>query len=381
MGARHLHLVLANLGRKKTRTLLTLGSFAVALFLYCILFAVQNGFDAAVATAGADRLIVMNRTSFIVPLPYAYRDRLAKVPGIATTGIGVWFGGIYRDPKNFFAQFAIDPETWRALYPEFSVPEEQWRAFLATRTGAIAGAATARRYGWKIGDRIPIQGGAYPGLWEFDLVGIYTGTRSFDDLTQFWFRYDYLKEKAGEDLQNRVGWYIVKIADIDESAALSKKIDALFANSAYETRTYTEKALNQSFIKAMGNVKFLLVSIGGVVFFTLLLVTANTMASSVRERTAELAVLKAVGFRDGFVASLVLVESLGIALFGGLFGLLLGHLFTKRGDPTGFFPAFYIPTAGLVLGVVLVVATAVLAGLLPALDARRLSVIEALRRL
>lgn len=376
-----LPLLLSGLGRKKTRTALTIGSFAVALFLYAILTAVQASFDSAIAAGGADRLVVMNRTSFIVPLPYAYRDRIARVSGIVTNGLGVWFGGVYQDPKNFFAQFAIDPSTWRDLYPEFVVPKDQWEAFLKTKTGVVVGQSTARRFGWKVGDRVPIQGAIFPGLWEFDIVGIYTGTREFDDLTQFWFRYDYLKDKAKGDIANMVGWYIVKIADVDDTVKISKEIDALFANSPYETRTLTERALNQSFMKAMGNVKFLLVTIGAVVFFTLLLVTGNTVAASVRERTGELAVLKAVGFSDDFVLRLVFLESVLVASIGGALGLLLGHLFTLRGDPTGFFFAFYIPAPGFVLGAALTVATGLVAALIPAFGARRLSVIEALRRL
>ncbi len=376
-----LPLLLSGLGRKKTRTVLTVGSFAVALFLYAILTAVQASFDSAVAIGGADRLVVMNRTSFMVPLPYAYRDRIASVPGIVTNGLGVWFGGVYQDPKNFFAQFAIDPETWRDLYPEFLVPKDQWEAFLKTKTGVVVGQSTARRFGWKVGDRVPLQGAIYPGLWEFEIVGIYTGAREFDDLTQFWFRYDYLKDKAPETIANMVGWYIVKIANIDDTVKISKEIDAMFANSPYETRTMTERALNQSFIKSMGNVKLLLMIIGGVVFFTLLLVTGNTVAAGVRERTGDLAVLKAVGFSDNFVLRLVFLESVLIALMGGALGLLAGHLFTLRGDPTGFFPAFYIPAPGFVLGAALTVATGLVAALIPALGARRLSVIEALRRL
>jgi putative ABC transport system permease protein len=376
-----LPLLLSSLGRKKTRTILTIGSFAVALFLYAILTAVQASFDSAVAAGGADRLVVMNRTSFIVPLPYAYRDRIAKVPGLVTNGLGVWFGGVYQDPKNFFAQFAIDPATWRDLYSEFVVPPDQWEAFLQTKSGAIVGQSTARRFGWKVGDRIPMQGGIFPGLWEFDLVGIYTGTREFDDLTQFWFRYDYLKDKAGGDMANMVGWYIVKLKNIDDTVKVSKEIDDMFANSPYETRTLTERALNQSFIKAMGNVKFLLITIGAVVFFTLLLVTGNTIAASVRERTGELAVLKAVGFSDDFVLRLVFLESVLVAAIGGGLGLLAGHLFTLRGDPTGFFPAFYIPVQGFILGAILIIATGLVAAVIPAFGARRLSVIEALRRL
>jgi putative ABC transport system permease protein len=376
-----LPLLLSGLGRKKTRTLLTIGSFAVALFLYAILTAVQASFDSAISAGGADRLVVMNRTSFIVPLPYAYRDRIARVSGITANGLGVWFGGVYQDPKNFFAQFAIDPSTWRDLYPEFVVPKDQWDAFLSTKTGVVVGQSTARRFGWKVGDRVPIQGAIFPGLWEFDIVGIYTGTREFDDLTQFWFRYDYLKDKAKGDIANMVGWYIVKIANIDDTVKISKEIDLMFANSPYETRTMTERALNQSFIKAMGNVKFLLVTIGAVVFFTLLLVTGNTVAASVRERTGELAVLKAVGFSDNFILGLVFLESVLTAAIGGTLGLILGHLFTLRGDPTGFFPAFYIPIPGFVLGALLIVVTGLVAASIPAFGARRLSVIEALRRL
>lgn len=376
-----LPLLLTSLGRKKTRTALTIGSFAVALFLYAILTAVQASFDSAVAAGGADRLVVMNRTSFIVPLPYAYLDRIAKVRGVARVGLAVWFGGVYQDPKNFFAQFAIDPTEWRALYPEFVVPQEEWDAFLRTKTGIIVGQTTAKRFGWKIGDRVPFQGAAYPGLWQFDVVGIYTGTREFDDLTQLWMRYDYLKDNAPESVSNMVGWYIVKLANIDDTVQVAKDIDALFANSPYETKTMTERALNQSFIKAMGNVKFLLITIGGVVFFTLLLVTGNTVAASVRERTGELAVLKAVGFSDNFVLCLVLLESVLVASLGGAIGLVCGHLFTLRGDPTGFFPAFYIPAPDFVLGVFLTLLAGVMAAILPALGARRLSVIEALRRL
>lgn len=378
---KYLPLLLSALGRKKTRTMLTLGSFTVALFLYAILSAVQESFDAVIEIGGADRLIVANRVSFLVLLPQAYQERIAKTPGVSIVTPAVWFGGVYQDPKNFFAQFAIEPETWLQVYPEFKVPDDQWRKFQETRTGAVVGDVIAKRYGWKVGDRVPIQGAAYPGTWEFDVVGIYTGTRKQDDLTQFWFQYDYLKEKGADTLQNQVGWYIVKIDDIDRTVDISKAIDAHFANSPFETRTVTERVLNQSFIKAMGNVKFLLVTIGSVVFFTLLLVTSNTMASSVRERTSELAVLKAVGFSDGFVLGLVLIESCVVAALGGGLGLLLGHAFTMQGDPTGFFPVFYIPPHGWALGAALILATGLLAGLVPALSARRLSVIEALRRL
>jgi putative ABC transport system permease protein len=377
-----LPLILANLGRKKVRTILTLGSFGVALFLFGLLAALRDAFSLGVEVAGADRLMVVNKVSIVQPLRYAYAERMRRIPGVTTVSSFAWFGGVYQDEKNFFAQFAIEPEHHLALYPEFVVPAEQWQAFLADKTGAIAGKALAERFGWKVGDRIPIRGTVFSGTWEFNLVGIYGGTRQQDDLTQFWFRRDYLEDRAPQWWRGLVGWFGVKIASPDDAVKIARQIDEAFANSAWETRTQTEKAMAASFAKQMGNIELLILAIGGVVFFTLLLVAGSTMATVVRERTGELAVLKALGYSDGFVLGLVLVESSLVAGVGGALGLASAWALAQRGDPTGgMLPYFYVSRGALLAGSVAALSVGIVAGLLPALSASRLRVVDALRRI
>ncbi len=378
---RFLPLLLANLLRKKIRTALTLGSFAVALFLFGLLVAIRGAFTAGIELAGADRLIVMHRASFIQPLPFAHKEKLARIPGVRDVALMSWFGGIYRDPKNFFPQFSIETDSWKRVYPEFRVPDAEWESFLGDRAGCIVGTTTAERFGWKIGDRIPLQGTIFPGAWEFNLRGIYKGTRPQDDTTQFWFHREYLDEKGPAYWKGIVGWYVVRIADPGTAAQMAKTIDALFSNSAFETRTQTEQAFTTAFVQQMGNIELLILVVGGVVFFTLLLVAGNTMAIAVRERTGELAVLKAVGFSDAFTLLVVLAESLLVAGVGGGLGILLAKEFTSGKDPTGgFLPAFYIAPGGVVLGFVLAAVVGLAAGAIPAISAMRLRVVDGLRR-
>ncbi|MBZ5659204.1 MAG: FtsX-like permease family protein [Acidobacteriia bacterium] len=375
-----LPLLIANLFRKKLRTSLTIGSFAVALFLFGLLVIVRGAFSQGVDIAGADRLVVINKTSLIQPLPLSYRDRLLRMDGIKQVTYQNWFGGVYQDEKNFFPQFAVDVANQRAMYPEFIIPEDQWKAFAEDREGAIAGQNTAERFGWKVGDRIPLRGTIYTGSWEFNLRGIYKGSRAQDDTTQFWFHYDYLDERRAFG-KGDVGWYVVRVAEPDLSVKVAKAIDAEFANSPFETKTDTEKEFAASFVKQMGNIEFLILTVGGVVFFTLLLVTGNTMAIAVRERIGELAVLKALGFSNRFVLLLVMMESLIVAFVGGGLGLLLAKLFSLRGDPTGgILPYFYLPPIWIVagFGTALLVGTA--GGILPAFSAMRLRVVDAIRR-
>jgi putative ABC transport system permease protein len=376
-----LHLIGANLFRKKVRTALTVGSFAVALFLFCLLVTIRGSFNQGVEAAGADRMLVINKVSLIQPLPLAYRDRIPRVPGVKHTTFANWFGGVYQDERNFFPQFAIDHATYRQMYTEFKVPEDQWRAFEADKAGAIIGAATARRFGFKVGDRVPIKGTIAPGEWQFNVRGIYEGTRPNDDLTQFWFRWDYMDEKVPPYLKGFVGWYTVRIAPGHDAVQVARGIDQGFANSPWETRTQSEAAFMASFVEQMGNIEFLMLAIGAVVVFTLLLVTGNTMATAVRERTGELAVFKTVGYSDRFVMGLVLLESLVIAAAGGILGVLLAKAFTLRGDPTGgMLASFYLPPAAMAGGMAVALAVGVVAGLLPALAAMRLQVVQALRR-
>ena len=377
-------LIFANLFRKKVRLLLTVGSFAVALFLFTFLAVVKGAFSRGTELAGADRLIVINRTGLIQPIPLAYRDRIARIPGVKFVTHNNWFGGVYQDEKNFFPQFVIDPENQRQVMTEMRVPDEQWNNFVKDRQGAIAGANLAKKFGWKVGDRIPIKNALYgpTKTWEFNLDGIYKNDHPGGDESQFWLQWDYFYENIPAAITGQAGWYVLKLDTPDDAVRVAKAIDTEFANSSTETKTETESAFQAGFAKQLGNIEFLILSIGGVVFFTLLLVTGNTMAISVRERTGELAVLKAIGYSDRFVLYFVLAESLVIALFGGLIGLGLAMLAIPvvGSALNGLLPPLLLSTAvlGGGLGFALLVGAA--SGLLPGIGAMRMRVVDALRR-
>jgi putative ABC transport system permease protein len=376
-------LILANLFRKKVRLALTIGSFAVALFLFAFLAVVRDAFGRGADVAGADRLIVINKTSIINPIPLSYRDKILRIPGVTSITHNNWFGGVYQDEKNFFPQFVIDPENQRQVMHELKVPDDQWNAFLKDRQGAIAGARTAERFHWKVGDRIPIKTTFFGGAsWEFNLDGIYHGEKPQDDETQFWLQWDYYEEKVPEQYKGNIGWYVLRLDSPDQAVRVAKAIDNEFANSPYETRTETESAFAANWVKQFGNIQFLILSIGAVVFFTLLLVTGNTMAISVRERTSELAVFKAIGYSDRTVLFFVLAESLAIALIGGLLGLLVALAFVPvvAKALNGMLPALILSPTILAAGLLVALAVGVVAGLLPGLGAMRLRVVNALRR-
>jgi putative ABC transport system permease protein len=375
-----LPLLLANLRRKKIRTLLTIGSFAVALFLFGLLFALRAGLRQGIDVAGSDRLIVMG-TSLMQMLPLPYLERIERIPGVEHVAHATWFGGTYQDPKNFFVQFAIDPERWRAVYPEYVVDEEEWADFVADRQGIVVGAQLAARYGWEVGDHIPLMPPPYLGdtMWDFNVRAIYRGDQPGADEGQFWMQHEYIQENGPDYFRGIVGFYMVKLLDPDDGARVAEAIDTEFGNSANETRTQTESAFAAGWVKQMGNIEFLVFAIGSVVFFTLLLVTGNTMAIAVRERTNELAVLKAVGYSDRFVLGLVLAESALIAAVGGAIGLWLASGVVAQDITQGLIP-LYLPTGSTAGGVAVALATGLLAGLLPAVSAMRLSVVDALRR-
>ena len=383
---RFLFLVWKNLfGRRRVRTIFTLLSVMVAFLLFGILMTIRAAFTMGVEVAGADRLMVMHKISIIMPLPISYEERVRSTKGVRDVTHATWFGGYYQDPKNFFPQMVVEPESWLRMYPEFVLPEDQKKAWFADRTGAIVGRTTAVRYGWKVGDRIPLQGTYMrhkdgSPTWEFTLDGIYDGDKPGVDTTQFFFHYQYLDE-ARQGFQGLVGWYVVRVDDPQQSADVAQRIDALFANSPYETKTSTEKAFVQSFANQVGNIGAIMTAVLAAVFFTILLVTANTMAQAIRERTGELAVLKTLGYSDALVVTLVLVESCLIALIGGAAGLGLAVGFVRGGDPTGgLLPAFYLPPRDLTIGIVLVFALGLASGLLPGLQAMRLRIVDALRR-
>ena len=376
-------LIFANLFRKKIRLVLTVGSFAVALFLFAFLGVVRNAFNRGADVAGADRLVVIDRVSIINLIPLKYRDQILQIPGVKSITHNNWFGGVYQDEKNFFPQFVIDPDNQRQVFPELIVPDDEWNAFLKDRQGAIAGARTAERFHWKIGDRIPIKTTLYGGgSWEFNLDGIYHGQRPEDDETQFWLQWDYFEERIPQEIKGQIGWYVLRVNNPEDSVRVAKAIDDKFANSPSETKTETESAFAAGWVKQFGNIQLLILTIGSVVFFTLLLVTGNTMAISVRERTAELAVMKAIGYSGPRVLIFILAESLVIALIGGLLGLALALLAVPAiaRALNGVLPTLLLEPSILVLGLIAALAVGIASGILPGLGAMRMRVVEAFRR-
>jgi putative ABC transport system permease protein len=381
---KYLPLIFANLFRKKVRLFLTIGSFAVALFLFAFLVVVRDAFNQGANIAGADRLVTINRTSIINTIPLSYRDKILRIPGVKCITHNNWFGGVYQDERNFFPQFVMDPENQRQVFPELVVSDDQWDAFLKDRQGAIAGARTAERFGWKIGDRIPLKSTIWGGgAWELNLVGIYHGKRPQDDETQFWFKWDYFEERVPQSAKGQIGWYVLRVENPDDSPRIAKAIDDEFANSPNETRTETESAFAAGWVKQFGNIRLLIISIGTVVFFTLLLVTGNTMAISVRERTSELGVFKAIGFRDPTVLFFVLSEALIIALVGGLAGLCIAWLAMPAISRllNGLMPPLLFDTSIVFIGLAVAALFGLASGLLPGFTAMHMRVVNALRRI
>jgi putative ABC transport system permease protein len=381
---KYLPLIWKNIWRKKFRTTFTLLSIFIAFLLFGILMTIRTSFSLGVDVAGADRLVLIHKVSLIMPLPVSYQNRLQQTKGVELASHQTWFGGVYQDPSNFFANIAVEPDRFLKIYPEFRLPADQVDAWRNDRQGAIVGRDLANRFGWKIGDRVPLtatiwqpkQGGT---TWEFNIVGVYDGDEGVDK-TQLFFRYDYLDENRAQG-QGLVGWYVVKIADPSQAVELSRTFDEMFANSSAETKTTTEKGFIESFAKQIGDIGAIMIAISSTVLFMFGLVAASTMAQSVRERTSELAVLKTVGFSGPAILTLVLAESLFVALTGGLLGLALAWLIVQQGDPTnGMLSIFVLPTRDLLIGIALMILMGVLAGLMPALAAMRLRITDALRR-
>jgi len=383
-----LPLVWRNLLRRKVRTIFTVLSIFIAFVLFGVLMAIRMAFSMGVDMAGQGRLMVIDKVSIINPLPASYESQLKQVDGVLDVTHSNWFGGYYQEVKNQFATFAVDPESWLRVYPkEFALPEDQKKAWFADRTGAIVGIDTAKKFGWKVGQRVPIQGTIYRrpdgGPWEFTIDGIYDPNVKGADKTNFIFHYEFLRETipAQSGFRDKYNWYVFTIADPDRAPQIAAKIDAMFANSPSETKTNTEKAIVSDWAKQVGDIGKIMMWIVGMALFTILLVTGNTMAQAVRERTNELAVLKTLGYGDGRILRMVLLESTLIAIVGGAFGLAVAYLLISRGDPTGgLLPAFYFPTQDVVAGIALVLVLGLAAGSLPAFQAGRLKIVDALRR-
>lgn len=384
---KYAYFVWKNLGRKKVRTILTILSIAVAFLLFGLLRTLGSAFEQGTELAGEDRLATIHKVSLIQPLPYSYVARVQALEGVETVTHANWFGGYYQDPKNQFAQFAIEPEKYFAIYSDLmTLPEEQMQAWKKNRIGAVVGRATATRFGWQVGDRVPIISTIYPQkdgsrTWEFEIEGIYDVKDSRADSTAFLFRYDYFDE-AQSFGGGTIGWMITKVKDPQQAPQVAAEMDAMFANSFAETKTSSEKDFAASFAKQFGDIGLITTYILGAVFFTMLLVAGNTMAQSVRERIPELAILKTLGFSDIAVLNMVLAESILIAVIGGTLGLGLAWMLANAmaDQVAAFLPGFVLTGAVISLGVVVMVLLGILTGILPALQGMRLSIVNALGR-
>ena len=379
-------LVWSNLGRKQVRTILTLMSVLVAFLLFTYLRAVAVAFTSGgFGEAGIDRLVVSPKYSIIDPLPIKHQQQIATVRGVEAVTHADWFGGVYQEPRNFFPKFPVDPDGYFELYSELVIDPDQLAAFRDTRTGAVASAGLAERYGWRLGDRIPIEGDIYPmrdgsRLWAFDLVGIYRGQPDDPDPGVFLFQYDYFDE-ARQFGQGGVGWFIVRVGDPERAAEVASAIDAMFENSINATRTATEDDAQREFAKQFGNIGLITTGILGAVFFTILLLTANTMAQALRERIPELAVLKTFGFTDATVGSLVLAEAILLCVAGGALGI--GVAIATQGAMNAAVEQVIGPIKItwpiIAQGLALAAGLGMFVGSVPALAARRLAIVDALR--
>jgi putative ABC transport system permease protein len=381
---KYLHLIWAALFRSKTRTFLTLLSVITAFLLFGMLDSVRVAFNSSANVAGYDRLIVTSKLSITQSLPYRLQTQIEQVPGVAKASYATWFGGIYQDPKNFVPNFSVGPG-YIELYPEYIIPPDQLKAFYATRNGAIVGEALAKLHGWKIGDTIPLQATIFPtkgsNNWEFKLVGIFKladNSRKGEE-KQLMFNWKYFDE-ANDFSKGQVHWYVVDLANANQSTQVARAIDALSDNSDHETKTQTEQAFNQAFFKQIGDIGLIVTSIMGAVFFTLVLLTGNTMAQAVRERIPELAVLKTIGFSNRSVLWLVLAEATLLVVLGGLIGLGIAAIVMPAVSAAsmGLIQLPHMPSATWLLGIGLMLAIGIGVGLLPALRAMRLNIVDAL---
>jgi putative ABC transport system permease protein len=379
-------LIWKNAWRKKIRTSLTVLSVLVAFLLFALLSAISYAFRAGADVAAAERLIVIHKISLINPLPISYENRIASTPGVESVTHASWFGGYYQDPKNQFAQFPADAKAYFKMYPELNIPAEQLENWARNRSGAVVGVELAETYGWKIGDRIPIQATIWTKAdggrtWEFELDGIFSTDDPRGSTAFMMFNYDYFEEARAFG-KGTVGWYILRVAPGANPIEVAKAIDEQFANSPNETETSTEAAFAASFTKQFGNIALIVSLILGAVFFTLLLVSGNTMSQSVRERISELAVLKTLGFRDRSVLGIVLSESVLIMLIGGLLGLGLGWVVVKglAKQMGAFLPGIYLSPEAMLTAFALMIGTGIVAGIFPAIKAMRLTIVDALAR-
>jgi putative ABC transport system permease protein len=384
---RWLPLVWANLRRRKLRLVFTFISILLAFLMFGMLDALRTSLSQAVNLAGADRLMLQSKVNITVSNPRSHYEKVKAVPGVRAVAPFNWFGGVYKDSKQQIQVQATDPEEFMKVYPEVHLKPEELAAWKNDRQAIVIGQALADQYGWKIGQRIPLRSDIWrktdgTDTWEFNIVGIYTVEGSGWDKRSAMFQYDYFNESLqfGKDL---VGWMVIKVANPDDSDKIASRIDTMFANSSNETKTATERVFIKQFLDQVGNIGLILVSVTTAVFFTMLLVTANTMAQSVRERTNEIGVLKTLGFSGESILGLVLLESLFITLTRGLARRGLAWFIAKGLGAAikDYFPVFQIGMNTFLVGAALMLLFGLITGLWPALTAMRLKIVDALRRI
>ncbi|AWV06229.1 ABC transporter permease [Marilutibacter maris] len=381
---KYLHLIWAALFRSKTRTVLTLLSVVVAFLLFGMLDSVRVAFNAGTNVAGYDRLVVASRLSITQMLPMRLEPQIAAVPGVKKAVHAAWFGGIYQDQRNFFPNMSVGPGFFDA-YPEYDIAPAQLKAFESTRNGAVVGESLAQRFGWKVGDIVPLQATIFPtkgeNNWEFKLVGTFkvTDSKRKGEENALYFRWDYFNE-ANDFVKDRAGWWIVQLDDPNKADQVAQAIDKLSENSDHETKTQTEQAFNQAFVKQFADIGLIVSAIMGAVFFTLLLLTGNTMAQAVRERIPELAVLKTIGFTDRSVLALVLAEAVLLLVLGGAIGLAIASAVMPAVSAAsgGIIQLPTVPANTWLLGLALMIVIGFLVGVLPATRAMRLNIVDAL---
>lgn len=382
---KYLSLVWAQLFRSKTRTLLTLLSVVAAFLLFGMLDSVRVAFTSGGNVSGVDRLVVASRLSITQSLPIRLENQIRSVPGVRDVTSAMWFGGIYQDPKNFFPNFSVAPNFFD-VYSEYQLPKDQLKAFQTTRTGAVVGESLAKQFGWKIGDTIPLQATIFPRSgsndWPLQLVGIFRmkdRTVAANQERQLMMNWKYFDE-SNDYIKNQVSWYTVTLRSADQASRVALAIDALSANSDHETKSQTESAFQQAFLKQFADIGLIVTSIMAAVFFTLLLLTGNTMAQAVRERIPELATLKTLGFQDRTVLTLVMVESVLLIGLGGLIGMGLSALVIPMvaARSGGLMPTQTVPLQTWLVGLGLMSGIGIVVGVLPALRAQRLKIVDAL---
>ena len=381
---RYLPLIVKNCWRNRRRTTLTVASIGISMCLLGVMIAMFHAFYLSDPTPDqALRLVTRNRVSFTVSIPRAYQVQMEQVPGVRLVSVVNWFGGVYkdaRDPKNSFARFAVEPEKLFKIYGEYRIPEEQRKAFERERTACVVGRDLANMFNFKIGDRINMTGNIFPGNYEFTVRGIFDGPSATQVM---YFNNEYLEQGMSERRRGNVIMYDTLVDNAANSARIAKSIDDLFRNSTAQTKTESDQAFTVGFLALLGNVKMFLIGISAAVMFTILLVSANTMAMSVRERVCEVGILKTLGFTPGSILGMILGEACAISIAGGTIGYLISTLLMRmvaKSPFGGYLPAFQpfeLPVA--VACVLTAAAIGLMSSLLPALNASRTSIVQALR--